>query len=96
MIDISSAITTVMQRLKKAGTGNGIRMLTYKRDRHVTIIRTDIEHFRVVQHGFDNREFEIMEKELKKTLKTLLRREFPRSRKVRITSCSLGSQAQKP
>jgi hypothetical protein len=85
MIDISSAIITVMQRLKKSGPGNGIRMLTYKRDRHVTIIRTDDNHYIVTQRGFENRKFTITDRELKKTLKTLLRREFPRSRKVRIS-----------
>ena len=85
MIDISSAITTVMQRLKKTEPGTGVKMLTYKRDRHVTIIRTDDNHYMITQHGFEKRNFQIMEKELKKTLKALLRREFPRSRKVRIS-----------
>ena len=96
MIDISSAITTVMQRMKKATPGNGLRMLTYKRDRHVTIIRTDAGMYKIAQHGFENREFEVMEKELKKTLKSLLRKEFPRSRKVRIAACSIDRADMKP
>jgi len=86
MINISSAINTVIQRLKKTRSGSGVRMLTCKRDRSVTVTRTAEDKFKIVEQGFENREFDIAEKDLKKTLKALMKREFPRSRKVRISS----------
>ncbi len=84
MIDISSAITHVMQHMKKTAIGCGLKLLTFKRDRHITIIRTGEAQYTIIEMGFENRTFEISQRELKKTLKTLLRREFHRSRKVRI------------
>ncbi len=86
MIDISQAVNTVMRRMKKASPGSGIMLLTYKKDRHVAITLTDSGRLMVEEHGFEEQKFEIEQKALKKTLKTLLKREFPRSRKVHIKS----------
>jgi len=87
MIDISSVIPHVMQRMKNTAIGSGIKLLTFKRDRHITIIRTGDTRFTILENGYENRTFQIESvKELKKNLKTLLRREFPRSRKVRTAS----------
>ena len=84
MIDVSSVVNIVTQRLKKAGPDTGVKLLTYKKDRHVTIIRIDREHLKVVENGFEQQELVIRQKELRRTLKCLLKREFPRSNKVHI------------
>ena len=89
MVDISSAANTVIRRLAGVSEGSGIRMLTFKKDRSVTIIRIDAGTFRVIEQGFENREFVVEEKRLRKTVKNLLKREFPRSRKVRLSKVSL-------
>ena len=89
MVDIFSAANTVIRRLAGVPEGSGIRMLTFKKDRSVTIIRIDAGTFRVIEQGFENREFVVEEKRLRKTVKNLLKREFPRSRKVRLSKVSL-------
>ncbi len=89
MVDISSAANTVIRRLAGVSEGSGIRMLTFKKDRSVTIVRIDAGTFRVIEQGFENREFVVEEKRLRKTVKNLLKREFPRSRKVRLSKVSL-------
>ncbi|MBI9113041.1 hypothetical protein [Maridesulfovibrio ferrireducens] len=84
MIDKTSAIETIMRKLKKIEIGHGLKMLTYKRDRSVVIMRTGEDSFSVTQDGFDKEFFTTDFKELKKLLKKLVKREFPRSNKIRI------------
>ncbi len=84
MLDISAVIPTVKKKLKSLPTGHGLDLRTYKRDRSVRIIKLDEESLRVSQDGFEQNEFTIPAAELGKTLKSLLKKEFPRSNKVRL------------
>ena len=84
VIDISSVIITTVQRINKSEPGSGIKILTYKKDRHVSITRIDDTRLQIEERGFEQRKFEIEEKQLKKAMKTLIKREFPRSRKVHL------------
>ncbi|MCJ2164888.1 MULTISPECIES: hypothetical protein [unclassified Pseudodesulfovibrio] len=84
MIDIGSAIPATLARLKKLPVGNSLELLTYKRDRGLRIGRTGDNAFRVREFGFRTEVFEVDLESMKKLLKTLLKREFPRSNKVRV------------
>lgn len=84
MIDKAGAIPTILTRLKKLPTGRGLDLRTYKRDRSVIIRRTGDDAFTVAEDGFRTETFTTNFKGMKKLLKTLLKREFPRSNKIRV------------
>lgn len=85
MLDIGAVIPAVLSRLKKMQPGQGMDLRTYKRDRSVKIVRLEGNLCEVMEDGFTQQRFETNMKGLKKLLKTLLRREFPRSNKVRVS-----------
>ena len=70
--------------MSQLGEGESLILQTYKRDRSVTLTRLAGDRVLVVQKGFEVAEFEIDISKLKKTLKNLLKKEFPRSNKVWI------------
>jgi hypothetical protein len=84
MIDKDKIIETVAERLKKLPAGHYLDIRTYKRNRSVVIVRQDQENLLVIQNGYESNRFRIKYKELKKLMKTLLKKEFPRSNKVRL------------
>lgn len=84
MIDIGGAIPNILTRLKKTAIGHGLDLRTFKRDRSIAIRHIEQDVFEIKEDGFQIQTFTIHRKELKKTLKTLFKREFPRSNKIRI------------
>ena len=84
MIDLNNAISIVRQKLEKLEVGGVIELQTYKRDRGATIIKIEDGSVRIIERGYENREFQIPESRLKKVLKIILKKEFPRSKKVRL------------
>ncbi|MCP4108836.1 MAG: hypothetical protein GY749_25380 [Desulfobacteraceae bacterium] len=57
---------------------------TYKRNRSVIIVKKDEDCFLILENGFFQDEFEVSFSKLPGTLRTLLKKEFPRSRKIRL------------
>ena len=84
MIDKATAIPTIMNRLKKLPVGHAIDLRTYKRNRSVVIARVGEDAFDVVEKGFHEDRFLIPLSKMKKLLKGLLKKEFPRSTKIRL------------
>lgn len=84
MIDKATAIDTVMSKLAALPVGSCLDLRTYKRNRSVLIKRTGDDVFLVLENGFHEERFESGLKKMRKLLKTLLKREFPRSNKIRL------------
>jgi hypothetical protein len=85
LVNIGSVQTQVLRLLdRNTAVGTGLELLSYKRDRGLTIIRGDGNSFRVRERGFVEQEIEVDRAGLPRLLKTLIKREFPRSRKVRL------------
>jgi len=84
MIDKDTAIPTIMNRVKKLPIGHAIDLRTYKRNRSVVIARTGEDEYDVVENGFEEERFQVDLEKMKKLLKLLLKREFPRSTKMRL------------
>jgi hypothetical protein len=84
MIDKSAAVPTVLARLDKLPVGHAVDLRTYKRNRSVIILKQDEGVFLVIENGFEQNRFEVPGSKMKKTLQKLLKKEFPRSRKVRL------------
>ena len=84
MIDKATAIESVMRKLKKLPVGHAIDLRTYKRNRSVVIARTGRDEFDVVEQGYFEERFLLPLSKMKKLLKNLLKKEFPRSTKIRL------------
>lgn len=84
MIDINAAVPTVLSRLRKLPEDATLELLTFKRDRGVRITRIGDDLFSVVEFGYRNETVRADSKSLKKYLKTVVKREFPRSNKAHL------------
>ena len=84
MLDKTALIPALRAKMKKLPLGHAIDLRTYKRDRSLVIVRLPEEMFLVIEDGFAQHEFRVEAAGLPKLLKTLLKREFPRSNKVRL------------
>jgi hypothetical protein len=84
MIDKATAVQAVLQKLKKLPLGHAIDLRTYKRNRSVVIKRIGHDEFDVVEKGFFEDRFLVSLGKMKKLLKALLKKEFPRSTKIRL------------
>ncbi|WP_457574318.1 hypothetical protein [Desulfolithobacter sp.] len=85
MLDKNAALATVLSRCRKLDPGQAIELLTWKKDRSVRIIRLENGQLRVEERGFERQDFVVHLDKLKKLLRTLIKREFPRSHKIRMT-----------
>jgi hypothetical protein len=84
MIDKSKIIDSVCERLKKLPTGHYLDLRTYKRNRSVIIAKLGADDLLVIESGYFEERFYLKSDKLKKLLKTVIRKEFPRSRKIRL------------
>ncbi len=84
MLDKASLIPTLLTKLEKLPSGEAIDLRTYKRNRSVLIVKKTPQSYVIIENGFSRDHLHVSAAKLKKTLKTLLKREFPRSNKVRL------------
>ena len=84
MLDKSSAIPEVMRRVQKMDSGISLQLLTWKRDRSLILMKNRDGRIRVEERGFQKNDYLVEYRKLKKLLKRLLKREFPRSHKIRL------------
>ena len=84
MIDKTKIIKTVTERLEELPLGHYLDLRTYKRNRSVIIVKEGKEEVLVIENGYFQEKFELKQEKLKKLLKTLLKKEFPRSNKIRL------------
>ena len=84
MIDKTQIIETVTERLTKLPVGHYLDLRTYKRNRSVIIVKVTGDAFLVIEDGFFKERFQVSSDRLKKLLMTLLKKEFPRSHKIRL------------
>jgi hypothetical protein len=86
MIDKTKIVESVIERLKGLPMGNYLDLRTYKRNRSVIIVKKSEDEFLVIEDGFDKERFHVKSEKLKKLLTVLLKKEFPRSHKIRLYS----------
>ena len=86
MIAKTAILTMVLERIKKMPVGHYLDLRTYKRNRSVIVVKKADDDFLVIEDGYGQEEFRVEPGKLRRLLKTLLKKEFPRSRKVRLYS----------
>jgi hypothetical protein len=84
MIDKTKIIDAVTERLKNLPTGHYLDLRTYKRNRSILIVKMDEDDLLIIEDGFFKERFRINSDKLRKLLSALLRKEFPRSHKIRL------------
>jgi len=84
MIDKTKIIDTVSKKIKNLPPGHYLDLKTYKRNRTVIIAKIAENKLLVIEDGYFKDRFLIKPDKLKKLLKTLLKKEFPRSNKIRL------------
>lgn len=84
MLDASALIPAVLSKLDKLPKGHALDLRTYKRNRSVIILKQQQERFLFLQNGFYQDRFTVPRDKVRKTLKKMLKKEFPRSRKIRV------------
>ncbi len=83
-MDRTDCLESILREPKKLPIGHAIDMRTYKRNRSVVIKRIGNDEFDVVEKGFFEDRFLVPLARMKKLLKSLLKKEFPRSTKIRL------------
>lgn len=84
LVNISTVLADTRRTLKKIDPPGGIELLSYKRNRGIAIIKKENGEIEIREHGYKEQCLRISQDKLAKELKTMLKREFPRSRKVRL------------
>ena len=84
LVNIDSVLHIVLQKLDKLNQPQGIELLSYKRNRSIAVFLLGDNTFLVRERGYREGEQAIGKAGLIKHLKSLIKYEFPRSRKVRL------------
>ncbi len=84
LLNIETSLKRALNMLEKGSAPAGIEILSYKRNRGVVVLKLDDGRFLVRERGYNNEEFHSNHSDLAKYLKSILKREFPRSRKLRL------------
>lgn len=88
LINIDTAIKRLPEMLSRISPPQGLEILTYKRNRGISILMLASGNLAVRERGYAENEWEVGPEDLQKLLKSIAKREFPRSRKVRIYQLS--------
>ena len=84
LVNIDSVIRSLIQKLEKLNPPQGIELLSYKRNRSIAVLLLPDNTFLVREQGYREAEQVVDQAGLQKHLKSLIKYEFPRSRKVRM------------
>lgn len=95
LINIDNIIQNILRLLKNTDVNAGLEIMSYKRNRAISITRLNDTKFLVIENGYEHEENTICKDQLGKHLKKLVKREFPRSRKVRIFKFTDSQQLER-
>ncbi len=83
-VDNGRLLHESLTRLARLEEGEGLSLQPFKKDRAILVILQD-GMYQVLERGFARKDFVVDSKKIKKLLKILCRKEFPRSNKVWLT-----------
>ena len=96
LVNIASIIADTEHAMKQLAPPGGVALLSYKRNRSIAVIKQSSGNFRLRERGYHEQELEISPLHLARELKTMIKREFPRSRKIRLCKFSDQGELDKP
>lgn len=84
LVNIDTVLSELQRYLSKCPVGGGVEVMSYKRNRSVAVVKRSIKTYLIKEAGYDRRDFVVHEEELRKKMKMIIKKEFPRSRKLRL------------
>jgi len=96
LVNIDSVIRNLLQRLERLNPPQGIELLSYKRNRSIAVLLLPDNNVLVRERGYREDEQVIDKAGLQKHLKSLIKYEFPRSRKIRLYQIDTPLDLEKP
>jgi hypothetical protein len=84
LVPLDSARSQAMRLMKKMHPPQALALLSYKRDRGLIILFRENNEYEVREYGFNNQETVVKSERIGRLLKTIIKREFPRSHRVRL------------
>ncbi len=84
LVNIEMAYAELIYHLKRCSVGAGMELMSYKRNRTIAVLKVNSEDFRILEKGYVVGEVAVSAVQLEKKLKKIMKREFPRSRKIRL------------
>lgn len=80
-VDSNRIIQEVLLRLPKLENGDAILLQPYKKDRSVYVVRGK-SSYQIIERGFIRKEYSVEAQKIRRTLKRVCKKEFPRSKKI--------------
>lgn len=96
LVNIDSALRKITDMLAKLKPQQGFEILSYKRNRGVALLLKDNKTFWVREHGYLEEEQDVEIGDVPKLLKSMIKREFPRSRKLRFYQITDPAELNQP
>ena len=96
LLNREAVVKKIVTAIPKLELSHGFEILSYKRDRGIDILRMGEESVWIREHGYREEDFELPLAELAKRLKSLIKYEFPRSRKLRVYQISCPDELNRP
>ena len=93
-VDKGRVIQETLLRLRRLSEGEGILLQPFKKDRSLVLIAMEDGKYQVLQRGFGREDFVVETGKIRKLLKVLCRKEFPRSNRVWLTVLGAESVAE--
>jgi len=84
LVPLDSARSQAMRLMKKMHPPEILALLSYKRDRGLIILIRGNDEYEVREYGFNNQETVVKKERIGRLLKTIIKREFPRSHRIRL------------
>ena len=95
LVSIESALRKCIQSLKRIDPPGGIAVHSYKRNRGVFLLKRPGGKVLIREDGYGTEEQVADVGKAEKVLKPIFKREFPRSRKVRVSMLSGPADVKK-
>lgn len=96
LVNIDSVIRALLPKLEKLTPPQGIELLSYKRNRSIAVLLLGDNTFLVRERGYREAEQVVGKAGLQKHLKSLIKYEFPRSRKIRLYQIDTPRDLENP
>lgn len=95
LLNIDTVIRETIHTLKETANGGGIEIMSYKRNRTIAVIIVNKKQCTIREKGYLDDEELICIDMLHKNLKKRIKREFPRSRKLRLVKFAHISELER-
>lgn len=84
LVNIENGLREALRHLETCKPGQGVEVMSYKRNRTVSLIAAKKDHVQIIENGYKKNELLMHQDKTPKYLRKVFKREFPRSRKVRL------------